>query len=289
MAMKRASFLCGVVIVLSLVAGRVWAQSDSNTIVRLYCGSINSGCSMAVAETTTVTGSRGDSITSTYTTEDGHSLSVGIGGSFPLLDRSHIGMESWWLDIDTVNNLIVNLTLDKGDGRQVSQIGSGMYAGWDHIEVVFEPIPFVRTDNLISIMPGRYPCKFDFQSEDQGGQGNEGNGARQTTYSGYCYDTGSTVDSVYLEIYPASAWVLTVPKTNTFLQGTSDGVNEIFSFNSSSIGRNLEVIDMLGRIAFSIFLPPSEAWYEVQLDQFPPGCYFARLGDQVAKFMVPPR
>ncbi len=283
MVMKQAFLLCGSVILLSLFTERAGAQIDSNSIVRLHCDSISSGCTMEDTVTTIL--EPWDSIISKYTTPDGGSLRVGIDGSFPLSARSHTGLSNWWLDIDSINNLIINLTLVNGD-YHYSQFGPGGVDGGDNIEVQFSPIPFTRTGNIISVSPGLYPCKYDFGAIRQGATPT---GSEVTQWNGSCNDSGSTMDSVYLEIYPASAEVLTVPDLNIPLHVTSNGVNEMFSFNSSSIGRNLEVMDMLGRIVFSTSLAPSETWHEVPLEQLPPGCYFARLGDQVAKFVVPPR
>jgi len=69
----------------------------------------------------------------------------------------------------------------------------------------------------------------------------------------------------------------------------SDGTNEIFSFNSSTTAKYLNIFNLLGTIAFSTYVVTEETWTQVPIASLPPGCYFARLGDQVAKFVVPPR
>lgn len=280
--MKTASFLrCGVVIVLLLITGRVGAQIDSNAFVKIYCAPITEGCTaMVTCSTYTNRGTFGG-----YTEDEQAAETVGIDGYFRLSDRSHDGNNSWWFDIDSINSQIINFTLMNGVFTPYPS-GSIYSGAWDSIKVTFDNIFFVKTDSGIHIIPGKYPCKYAVQSEinytSQSGQ--------LTNHCvGGCDDTGSTMDSVFLEISLASSIVSNFVEQNIPFRVTSDGANEMFSFNSSSSGGYLNVIDMLGRIAFSIFLLPSETWHEVQLEQFPPGCYFARLGDQVAKFVVPPR
>ncbi len=85
--------------------------------------------------TTTIMTMRGDSIISKYMIPDGGLLSVGINGMLPLANKP--------FDIDSINNLIINLTLDKRDSHS-SLFGPGTVDGGDYIEVKFSPIPYVR-------------------------------------------------------------------------------------------------------------------------------------------------
>ena len=97
------------------------------------------------------------------------------------------------------------------------------------------------------------------------------------------------MDSVFLEIFSASSLVSNFEEQGIPFRATSDGTNEIFSFNPLTKVKNIDFFNSLGAIVSSISLTPRETWHEVPLNQFPPGFYFARLGDQVAKFVVPPR
>ena len=133
-------------------------------------------------------------------------------------------------------------------------------------------------------MPGRYACQYRF---DAIRGGSTPTGSEWTTWSGSCSDAGSTFDSVYLEISPPSENVLTSPISNIPFRITSDGINEVFSFNPSALERTLDVYDALGRIAFSLSIQPSETEHKVQLNKFASGCYFGSLGDQRTKFIVP--
>jgi hypothetical protein len=51
----------------------------------------------------------------------------------------------------------------------------------------------------------------------------------------------------------------------------------------------IEVLDLLSRVVAVIPIRTDDLTMDATIPQLPPGCYFARLGDQVAKFVVPPR
>ena len=57
-------------------------------------------------------------------------------------------------------------------------------------------------------------------------------------------------------------------------------------FQISTEDRYLQLVDFLGRTQ-NILIPAGISRLPSLL--LPPGCYFARLGDRVAKFVVPPR
>ncbi|HEX5317209.1 MAG TPA: hypothetical protein VFX22_11215, partial [Candidatus Kapabacteria bacterium] len=53
--------------------------------------------------------------------------------------------------------------------------------------------------------------------------------------------------------------------------------------------RRLEIFNTLSRkVADEVVLAGSLS-LDHRISSLPPGCYFARLGDEVAKFIVPPR
>jgi hypothetical protein len=253
--MKKASILCVAVIIFSLFAGRAGAQIDSNSIVKLYLGTVSDGCT---PEGNCETAFASDT--------------VGYDGTFKLKDNQFFTID--WKDSEILNISIQHQT-------NFGNNGSGGPLGYAGIRLTFSPIPFHSDGNVFRITPGKFGCGEHFG----GGIPYVGH----TNCTNECSDTMFILDSVNLIISPPGSFVKNDLEINNYFRVTSDGVNEMFSFNSSSIGRNIEVMDMLGRIVSSISLSPSETWHEVNIAQFPPGCYFARLGDQMAKFIVPPR
>jgi len=63
----------------------------------------------------------------------------------------------------------------------------------------------------------------------------------------------------------------------------------VSSFVISEDVRTLEIYDLLGRNAATVEVPIGAEFVELPTTFLIPGCYFARLGDQVAKFVVAPR
>jgi hypothetical protein len=51
----------------------------------------------------------------------------------------------------------------------------------------------------------------------------------------------------------------------------------------------LTILDLLGRVVITRLLTSDENSLQIPNAMLPPGYYFARLGDEVAKFVVPPR
>ena len=60
-------------------------------------------------------------------------------------------------------------------------------------------------------------------------------------------------------------------------------------FAPCRISASLKIFDEIGRAALSIPIVVGDASTEFSTNLLHPGCYFARLGDAVAKFIVPPR
>lgn len=130
MAMKMLSFLrCGAVIALSLAAGRAGAQIDSNSIISMYCGTIERGCSMYL--------SYGNETFST-------SLQLGFSSSFRIADQGpsqptgQAGHPNPSFRIDSTNHEILNLSLYV---IQYITGGGANSGGEDLLELNFPPVP----------------------------------------------------------------------------------------------------------------------------------------------------
>ncbi len=263
MAMKLASFLrCGVVIVLSLVAARAGAQLDSNAIVSVYCGTINEGCSMYL--------SYGKENFST-------SLQLGFNSSFRIADEGpsqptgQPGHPNPSFTIDSTNHEILNITLYVAQDIDGPGANSG---GEDLLEVNFPPVHYTFVGNQIIAEAGVYECQYFFSS------------VLQSFINGTttCSDTGSIADTLFFQIKPST---LEVSNSNlsTRIEFIDNGT-QLLEFAPSFEARGLEIYNTVGNIVFRSSISPTSSTEELLL---PPGCYFARLGDQVAKFVVPPR
>ncbi|MDP4198719.1 MAG: hypothetical protein Q8922_13865 [Bacteroidota bacterium] len=101
-------------------------------------------------------------------------------------------------------------------------------------------------------------------------------------------------DSLGLEIIttPGSADVnAAIAAPNQSLAVWSDVVGNSLQvlLPSSATAEELDLIDMMGRTVLRLRVPPGNSELDVSLAQIPSGCYFARMGTQVAKFVVPLR
>ncbi|HEY3875846.1 MAG TPA: T9SS type A sorting domain-containing protein, partial [Candidatus Kapabacteria bacterium] len=123
------------------------------------------------------------------------------------------------------------------------------------------------------VVNGSYSCRYSFWSVYQ-----------YRFIQGDCQDTGSTMDSVFLEIIPSTLKVrnAAVIPTINFL----DNGIPAFEFAAFSEEHTLEIWNPIGKIVSRAIIEAGETVCEMSL---PPGLYFARLGDQVAKFIVSPR
>jgi hypothetical protein len=274
MAMKIASSLwCGAVIVLSLAAARAGAQIDSNATIFLYCGPLGGGCSYTVTETD----QSGNTLSSW---EDGGSLSITIDDTFRSSQNTTGGPPSF--TIDSMNRFIRNLEYAKFQDHYYQ--GSPQQSdGGELVQVHFDSIPYLREANGIIHLDGKYTAYVSFGSFREFG-------LHQWSYSGGCNENDTVMDSVRLQIIPASiASVLVVANKGTQLSIRIIGLNLLASFEPSAVVQRLEVTNLLGTIVFDLQIESDELNFEIPGTSLPPGCYFARLGDQVAKFVVPPR
>jgi hypothetical protein len=262
MAMKALSFLrCGF-IVLSLFAGRAGAQIDSNSVVSMYCGSVEKGCSMYLSY---------GKDTFFTSLQLGFSSSFRIANEGPSQPTGQAGHPNPSFGIDSTNHEILNLSL------YVTQYISGAGAnsgGEDLLELKFPPVPYIIEGNQIFADAGVYQCQYSFSSVLQ-------SFVNGTTT---CSDTGSIADSLFLQIKPSSSGVR-YSNLSPRIEFLDNGI-QLFEFASSSETRGLEICNTIGEIVSRTSISPTSTSEELSI---PPGLYFARLGNQVTKFVVPPR
>ena len=260
--MRNASLSCFAIIVLSFLAARAEGQIDSNVIVKLYCGTISDSCQMILIEpplpgaADTVIASLTVEFDSTYRIADMDHSQIG----------SKIGKPNPPFEIDTINREIVNLKVYNIEA--LSNVSGG-----DGLIISFSPIPYSLQNNQITVS-GIYQCNYYFNSICQYPF------SQQT-----CQDTGTTTDSLFLQIKQSSLDVFNsnLPSKIRFI--TTNGI-QLFEFTATSETRIIEIWNPIGAVVLRTAIGAGETSHEILL---PPGLYFARLGDQLAKFVVPPR
>jgi hypothetical protein len=270
--MKVASFLrCGVVSVLSLVAVQAGAQIDSNATMKVHCGVVSAGCSMTIKSTFI----NGD--TSSYS--EAADFSVGedyIGrfasqlGSYPPYTLS--------ISIDRVDKSI-KLNFHKSELVTMNET-----SGEDDLDVTFDSLPYLTMPSGGLHIEGMFLASYRFGAFQDITQPHSSGG-------GLCNSDGQTLDSVSLEITPQSnSSVYPVIESMIGIRAIfSDGKIDCFRFSPSAINRELIIFNMLGESLVQMNITPGVSWVDCSNAFQSPGLCFARLGDQVAKFVVPPR
>jgi hypothetical protein len=289
MAMKIASFLrCGVVIVLSLVAGRAVAQSDSMHVNLHFVGHSYSTI-----------------VATQYYDEDPANRGWFSGPNAEVLVPSTVDFDFEAMYSDTVRDTVappnsglaspgtwIYFTIDS-ENSTFSQISLSFYQddstdnpfSIGYYESNFDSIAFIRHGAQLSVV-GSFQANYNV--------GGIVSGPWPDSYAGYFgqLDTiGQEEDSLYIEISPFNASVSSSQSSNVselLLIWNSSANSIAANFPLSDSPRILEISDLLGRSEENVSVP--EGIESMQLsNNIPPGCYFARLGDQVAKFVVPPR
>ncbi len=102
--------------------------------------------------------------------------------------------------------------------------------------------------------------------------------------------SGVAIDTIYLWIFPPgtdAVPAVSAPQQSYLRISYLPSVVAKVSFGPVEQSRWLAIVDYLGRTTERVFVRANQT--EVEIGSLPPGLYFARLGDQVAKFVVPPR
>jgi hypothetical protein len=267
-----------------LLAGRAEAQLDTNDRVILYCGQVCDGC--------TIPGNFPPYANS------GRSLCVSYNGSYRYSggDSSQFETDTIYYDfqvggdhyrgwgiqfnVDTTNKYFRNLIIRHAQNYYAEyEVG-----GTDGISIRFDSLPFIDSSGIL-LARGIFPCTYFFSTFIQGDWHNVG------SYNSSCSDSGQTMDTVSLEIAPSEYLSVTQNGSSPVVSHLYLSVDRegmlLSSFLPSNYPRNLEIIDLLGKTVVSLSIPSGIESLQYFLPRS--GCYFARLGDQVAKFIIPPR
>jgi hypothetical protein len=289
MAMKALSFLrCGMVIVLLLFAGRAGAQIDSNAKVRLFCSPIVLECygvpivhypeGMAHVYANPIAWVGFDT-----------SLRFQVSDSIYCKKGFNYCFEQASLIVDTISKCFRHLVFSSSNPSYGWGIPCRAWFCPEESSVFFQmsidSLPYIDSLGIISASG-----VFNF-SESLSAQYNCN--CHNQWWSGSCDDSGKVMDSITIEIIPDG--YLSVSQLGTLSEArplaiVGQGTESVLcTFSSSENIRMLEIYDLLGRNSAIIPIPSGAEYFQFPIVSLPPGCYFARLGDQVAKFVVPPR
>ncbi len=241
----------------SVFSGNILAQIDSNAEVRLYCGPFSDGCQIVLTVP--------PGVTDTFH----ESLNVDFDGSYGISEEDHsepgtkFGALNPPFEIDTANKRIVNLQVYSAEPNA---------DGENALVLSFQPVPYSITNGHI-ILHGNYPCSYSLWSVYQ-----------YRFIQGGCQDTGSSTDSLFLEIDPSSLGI-SIQSPIQRIKFTDNGI-QLFELQSPTESRMLEIWNHVGMLVSRTPISSEKTEKEIAV---PPGLYFARLGDQVAKFIVPQR
>ncbi len=290
MAMKMASLRCGVVIALSFLAARAGAQDSLNLRLRLVSDTLN------VSGPTIVTPHHGSQYAGN-----------GFSAKLPLnLDLMLSVSETTSTNYDTIRYgfypdpmyLTIQFFVDSSKGllRDMlikydtiewidgSQVGESYTYDWEYT-LLFDSISFFNTGRAL-VLPdtvyhgwARWECVYhhDVDLSSEAGVGSVSEWVEDSLYLVLSTSTSAVANALPIVSLPLNiAW-------NSWLNSIRA------SFSPSDSPRMLEITDLVGRTATSIPVSSGNESIELPSALLSPGCYFARLGDQVAKFVVPPR
>ncbi len=275
------------VIALTLLAARVEAQIDSNAKVRLYCSLTCDRCSMTIVHTTTFTPVP-DTV-DRYSNDQYYCVFLDTfvrysGGSSQFNSNS---LEAGFT-VDTAARCFRNFGVRREyvygpQGPCANDYGSG--GGEMSLQAVVDSLPYEDSSGVLSAF-GTYYTSLSFSAAYSCR-------ASHQFWEGHCGDNTKSRDTILIKIFP-NAYLLVSeaepqPDQRTLKilqQGTQ---SQLCSFHFLEIQPSIEVFDLLGRSVQTIPPPGGVRSLEISTAALSPGCYFARLGDQVAKFVVPPR
>lgn len=278
----------GIVLGLSLVAIRAEAQNDS-LLLRLRFTAKGYPYNF----TTTVTDRHGDTLQgteysgavflhldTTLIVPIRDSVNIITGPSSP--PENPYGPSSVSFRIDSLGKFLRSVTFQQ-DGTVGGSTGYGGQPGfgfWQY-KVVFDSIDYQSNGRAVSISTldsGNYSWMASWGSESNffyteiGGQ----NGS------------GIEEDSLSIELSPYQASVTPSIREVCLFSVIANNGSLTASFAASDLNKKLEIEDLLGRVITSFNLLARQTQFRSTVF-LPPGLYFARLGDQMAKFVVPPR
>ena len=149
--------------------------------------------------------------------------------------------------------------------------------------ISFDSVPYTTpTQGYIEIPKAAYKCVKNWSGEigadRMGDESGNGSGS-DTSFDSLAF---TLVAPGVLDVRLAF-----VPSTSFSIESNGRLLNASFPISSSN--RIFEIVDLLGKTVEASLVLPNIGSLQIPTASLPPGCYFARLGDAVAKFIVPPR
>ena len=268
------------VIALTLFTVRAEAQIDSNAKVMIVCSPIGETCTMTVFH---------DAYFGTLDSVDSAPSRQGWGfalnDTFRYTDGPRFGVT---LSVDTVNkcfrNLLFSSSNSYGAQGECAQAG-GFGDGTSALDARLDSLAYEDSSGVLSAhgvqamsykLSSRYSCLAGHQS-----------------WNGACEVSGKQVDTISMRIIPNGYLSVPQPLPVSGMSSLAIRVqvmeSALCTFPVSEYPSTLKIYDLLGRIAAVVSIPISTDYLELPTASLSPGCYFARLDNQVAKFVVPPR
>jgi hypothetical protein len=282
--MKVFSFLrCGVVIALSLIAGRAGAQVDSSE-VRLDFEQICGNCSITVS----------DPLVGFYNLP-AH-LCFGLPNSFKIVSDTAVEFKGGAMVGSMITEFSIQFSIDTNHKvfrhLQISEQGflnsecriCDVGGAGEYLSVQLDSLPYYDSSGIKvsnGVIQG-YGFSAGVQCTNGG----------HYLCAGNCYGNNDTVAlPIRMMIIPNSFLSVSEMRSGTPSFVILDqGMGRILcSFNHQMNDKRLGVYDFLGRQVELLFISSGAESVELPTSSFIPGCYFARLGGQLAKFIVPPR
>jgi hypothetical protein len=275
---------CGVVIVLSLLAGGTisYAQSNPDSNVVFQCGDNNTPpivcyCQFIYHPHILLPGDTINQAESMPIDFNFHGSPNQQGLLFECSDTSYDAK----FQIDTTFGIIRNLIVT----YSATVPGPLMIVSTQNYTLDFDSLYYYHLSSDSIALHGDYLGNYHANVN--------GYDPNNSAWSGGGSDFGT--DSIRLDLYlklPQSSFVTDLPvfeQENLAFSYSEGGNSLIASFPYYYCIRKLTIFDQLGHVRFVSDVQAGMTSEEVSLNTLPPGCYFARLGDQVAKFVVPPR
>jgi hypothetical protein len=249
----------------SVASFPVKAQVDSSLIITLSIGTVAKGCNILITGWNSVSGD------TTLTTEDA-TLSVDdtFSGSFAdYLTRSS-SISSF--QIDTVSRRLMNLSVSKLKDVYYGSIDGG----FNQLRLFFDTLSYqIDSTGAIDVnrkVLGKYYFA-GYRSYDNHSEHSRGG----------CYDSGYVMDTISIRmVHPL-----------LLVRGINSNTASDFRINYSrghlivflpKDRHEIQIFDCFGRKVFRF-----NGAYKIPIEErvdLPPGSYFARLGTEVAKFIV---
>jgi hypothetical protein len=187
----------------------------------------------------------------------------------------------------------LSLSIDSSDSLLSLQFsGRGSVGGDGGLKgtVIFDSVPFSwLKPGYLQVPKAAYQCRQTWSGAVAGlsGAGMEEDGGGSgidTTFD----SLGIVILAPGVSFSDVQQITPTIPQSFTIAY-ESNGNYLNTTFPSMLSNGTIAILDLLGRTAAIFPVPIGTESLQLPMAALPPGCYFARLGDQAAKFVVPPR